>query len=150
MKLLQASPDRQELPNEALLRTGIAPLSHLSYDKQLAFKQQQVENVLAKIAKLPEIKVKAPIGMEKPFGYRNKAQIPVQKIHGKLTTGFYRKTAILWYRSKTFIFKIQISIKQSSKSEIFCSASMSKPTMKKPMKGSYATLSCVVGITQVK
>ncbi|HAB97379.1 MAG TPA: 23S rRNA (uracil-5-)-methyltransferase RumA, partial [Enterococcus sp.] len=73
MKLLQASPDRQELPNEALLRTGIAPLSHLSYDKQLAFKQQQVENVLAKIAKLPEIKVNEPIGMEKPFGYRNKA-----------------------------------------------------------------------------
>ncbi len=64
MKLLQASPNRQELPNEALLRTGIAPLSHLSYDKQLAFKQQQVENVLAKIAKLPEIKVNAPIGME--------------------------------------------------------------------------------------
>lgn len=93
MKLLQASPDRQELPNEALLRTGIAPLSHLSYDKQLAFKQQQVENVLAKIAKLPEIKVNAPIGMEKPFGYRNKAQIPVQKIHGKLTTGFYRKNS---------------------------------------------------------
>lgn len=34
MKLLQTSPDRQELPNEDLLRTGIAPLSHLKYEKQ--------------------------------------------------------------------------------------------------------------------
>lgn len=93
MKLLQASPDRQELPNEDLLRTGIAPLSHLKYEKQLAFKQQQVENVLAKVAKMPQVEVLPTIGMEQPFGYRNKAQIPVQKIKGQLTTGFYRKNS---------------------------------------------------------
>ncbi|WP_312541489.1 23S rRNA (uracil(1939)-C(5))-methyltransferase RlmD [Enterococcus sp.] len=92
MQFLETSPDRQELPNEALLRTGIAPLSHLSYDKQLLFKQQQVENVLTKIAKL-EVPVLAPISMTEPFGYRNKAQIPVQKINGALTTGFYRKNS---------------------------------------------------------
>ncbi len=79
MKLLQTSPDRQELPNEDLLRTGIAPLSHLKYEKQLVFKQQQVENVLAKVAKMPQVEVLPTIGMEQPFGYRNKAQIPVQK-----------------------------------------------------------------------
>ena len=93
MKLLQTSPDRQELPNEDLLRTGIAPLSHLKYEKQLAFKQQQVENVLAKVAKMPQVEVLPTIGMEQPFGYRNKAQIPVQKIKGQLTTGFYRKNS---------------------------------------------------------
>ena len=80
MKLLQTSPDRQELPNEDLLRTGIAPLSHLKYEKQLAFKQQQVENVLAKVAKMPQVEVLPTIGMEQPFGYRNKAQKTVQKI----------------------------------------------------------------------
>lgn len=93
MKLLQTSPDRQELPNEDLLRTGIAPLSHLKYEKQLVFKQQQVENVLAKVAKMPQVEVLPTIGMEQPFGYRNKAQIPVQKINGQLTTGFYRKNS---------------------------------------------------------
>lgn len=93
MKLIQTSPDRQELPNEDLLRTGIAPLSHLKYEKQLVFKQQQVENVLAKVAKMPQVEVLPTIGMEQPFGYRNKAQIPVQKINGQLTTGFYRKNS---------------------------------------------------------
>src|SRR5690625_718703 len=29
--------------------------------------------------------------MDHPYGYRNKAQIPVREIEGKLTTGFYKK-----------------------------------------------------------
>jgi 23S rRNA (uracil1939-C5)-methyltransferase len=93
MKFLKTSPDRQELPNEYLLRTGIAPLSHLKYEKQLEFKQQQVANVLTKVAKMPQVEVLPTIGMDQPFGYRNKAQIPVQKIDGELTTGFYRKNS---------------------------------------------------------
>lgn len=93
IKLLSESPDRQALSNENLLRTGIAPLSHLKYEKQLEFKQEQVKNVLTKIAKMPQVEVLPTIGMKEPFGYRNKAQIPVQKIAGRLTTGFYRKNS---------------------------------------------------------
>lgn len=93
MKFIKESPDRQTVENENLLRTGIAPLSHLSYEKQLAFKQKQVENVLTRVAKMPEINVLPTLGMEQPFGYRNKAQIPIRKIEGKLTTGFYRKNS---------------------------------------------------------
>uniref|UniRef100_UPI00403F8F9F 23S rRNA (uracil(1939)-C(5))-methyltransferase RlmD n=1 Tax=Candidatus Enterococcus willemsii TaxID=1857215 RepID=UPI00403F8F9F len=93
MEFITESPERQTVENEDLLRTGIAPLSHLNYAKQLEFKQHQVQNVLTKIAKMPEIKVAETIGMEQPFGYRNKAQIPVRKIDGVLTTGFYRKNS---------------------------------------------------------
>lgn len=90
---LEESPDRVTVTDENLLRTGIASISHLSYEKQLAFKQNQVKNVLTKIAKLPDVPVFETIGMENPWGYRNKAQIPVQRIAGQLTTGFYRKNS---------------------------------------------------------
>ncbi|MHC9000859.1 23S rRNA (uracil(1939)-C(5))-methyltransferase RlmD [Enterococcus bulliens] len=91
MQYIEKSPHRNEEINEDLLRTGIAPLSHLDYPSQLAFKQEQVENVMRKVAKMPDVPVLPTIGMDEPFGYRNKAQIPVQRINGELTTGFYRK-----------------------------------------------------------
>ena len=92
-KWLVESPDRQPIENVDLLRTGIAPLSHLSYAKQLEFKQEQVQNVMKKIAKMPEVTVYETLGMDTPFGYRNKAQIPVRRVDGELTTGFYRKNS---------------------------------------------------------
>ncbi|GMG69166.1 23S rRNA (uracil(1939)-C(5))-methyltransferase RlmD [Tetragenococcus halophilus] len=93
LSIIQKSPYRQEVENEDLLRTGIAPLSHLKYEQQLVFKQEQVRNVLKKTAKMPEIQVEKTIGMQQPFGYRNKAQIPIRKIDGILQTGFYRKNS---------------------------------------------------------
>lgn len=93
LSIIQKSPHRQEVENEDLLRTGIAPLSHLKYEQQLIFKQEQVRNVLKKTAKMPEIQVEKTIGMQQPFGYRNKAQIPIRKIDGILQTGFYRKNS---------------------------------------------------------
>lgn len=93
LSIIQTSPYRQTVENKDLIRTGIAPLSHLQYEQQLKFKQNQVENVLAKVAKMPEIHVEETIGSTFAFGYRNKAQIPVRKIDGVLQTGFYRKNS---------------------------------------------------------
>lgn len=90
---LTTSPDRQDITSNVLLRTGIAPLAHLKYDQQLAFKQKQVEHVLTKIAKMPEVQVQPTIGMTEPTGYRNKAQIPVRRVDGELVTGFYKKNS---------------------------------------------------------
>ena len=112
MKLLQTSPDRQELPNEDLLRTGIAPLSHLKYEKQLAFKQQQVENVLAKVAKMPQVEVLPTIGMEQPLATVTKRKFPF-KNQRAVDYWFYRKIVIPWCQSKISISKIRRSIKRS-------------------------------------
>lgn len=79
--------------DKKLLQTGIAPLQHLAYEDQLIFKQKQVKKALEKIANLPEVPVLNTLGMEKPFGYRNKAQVPVRKIEGELKTGFFRKNS---------------------------------------------------------
>lgn len=92
-KLLEKSPDRVETTEQNLIRTGIAPLHHLNYSAQLVFKQKQVKKVMTKIAHQPDVKILSTLGMEKPWAYRNKAQIPVRQIDGQLTTGFFRRNS---------------------------------------------------------
>lgn len=92
-KIVKRSPDRVDIKDKAYSQTGTMPLQHLTYEAQLTFKKSQVENVMEKIAKLPDVPVYDVIGMENPYGYRNKAQIPVRKHKGKLDTGFFRKNS---------------------------------------------------------
>lgn len=83
------SPDRVEDVDKTYRQTGIAPLQHLSYPAQLAFKQNQIEELFKKAHVAVEV---APtLGMDHPTQYRNKAQVPVRMIKGKLETGFYRQ-----------------------------------------------------------
>mgnify|MGYP003365129785 CR=1 FL=1 len=86
------SPDRVELKDKEYTQTGIAPLQHLAYPAQLEFKQHQIQELFYKVH-LDDIEVSPTIGMEKPYGYRNKAQIPVCSVNGQLTTGFYRRNS---------------------------------------------------------
>ncbi|MCI3027797.1 23S rRNA (uracil(1939)-C(5))-methyltransferase RlmD [Desemzia sp. C1] len=93
MNRLNSSKDRVPLKNRSYTRAGIAPLQHMSYAAQLAFKKKQVANVMQRIARMPEVPVLDTMGMEEPWGYRNKAQVPVRKVEGLLTTGFFRKNS---------------------------------------------------------
>ena len=83
------SPDRIDDPNWAYLQTGIAPLGNLTYPAQLKFKQRQIQELLEK-AHL-NLEVAETLGMDQPFGYRNKAQVPVRMVKGQPTTGFYKR-----------------------------------------------------------
>lgn len=87
------SPHRVESVDAVHLQSGTMPLQHLVYFEQLRFKQKQVKKLLTKIGGLKEVPVYETIGMDEPFGYRNKAQIPVREIAGELTTGFYKKSS---------------------------------------------------------
>lgn len=90
-KLLTESPNRVKEVDSLGTRVGTMPLQHLSYEAQLQFKQNIVQQDLQRIGKLPDVEVLPTIGMEEPWGYRNKAQIPVRAKDGKLVTGFFRK-----------------------------------------------------------
>ncbi|AYE38908.1 23S rRNA (uracil(1939)-C(5))-methyltransferase RlmD [Companilactobacillus zhachilii] len=90
LDVLVESPDRVHDIDAVYAQTGIAPLSHLKYDKQLEFKHNQVVTDLNKIG-LKDVTVNPTLGMKSPFNYRNKAQVPVRQVNGKLTTGFYRR-----------------------------------------------------------
>jgi 23S rRNA (uracil1939-C5)-methyltransferase len=91
LEMLKKSPYRIDELDDLHLRSGTMPLMHLAYEKQLEFKQGQVEKLLAKVGGLAEVPVFETIGMDNPYGYRNKAQIPVREMKGQLTTGFYKK-----------------------------------------------------------
>ncbi|MFC6464125.1 23S rRNA (uracil(1939)-C(5))-methyltransferase RlmD [Marinilactibacillus sp. GCM10026970] len=93
LEVLATSPDRVEILDKVYAQTGTMPLQHLSYDAQLRFKKDQVVRVFERIAKMPEVPIADVIGMDEPYGYRNKAQIPVRKINGKMETGFFRKNS---------------------------------------------------------
>ncbi|WP_268912657.1 23S rRNA (uracil(1939)-C(5))-methyltransferase RlmD [Lentilactobacillus sp. SPB1-3] len=88
-KVLVESSDRVHGIEKAYTQTGITPLQHLKYPAQLKFKQHQVQVDFDKL-KIPA-EVNETIGMEDPFHYRNKAQIPVRNVNGLLSTGFYKK-----------------------------------------------------------
>lgn len=89
-KLLKKSPDRVEMKDQRYLQTGIAPLGNLKYAAQLKFKRHQIQELLEK-AHLDDIEVAPTMGMDHPYEYRNKAQVPVKLIKGRLETGFYKR-----------------------------------------------------------
>ncbi len=90
LEILAPSPDRVEPMCAFACPCGGCQLQALSYEKQLAFKQEKVENALRRIGGFTEIPVEPIVGMEEPYHYRNKAQFPVgTDRNGRIVTGFY-------------------------------------------------------------
>lgn len=93
-EVLVPSPDRVEPACPYARQCGGCQLQALSYDKQLAFKDRKVKNNLIRIGgfspEFVERIMEPPVGMEHPFRYRNKAQVPVgTDKNGRLIAGFY-------------------------------------------------------------
>src|SRR5699024_12370410 len=84
------SLDRNNVKLRQLVQTGLSSLAHIKYYKQLEFKRNQVVNLLHK-ADLDNVKVGQTMPSPEETGYRNKAQVPVREVNGKLDIGFFRK-----------------------------------------------------------
>ena len=91
LDIKKASPERVTPPCNVFYKCGGCQLQHMSYEMQLDMKRNQVQNVMQKVAHLPHVPVYPVLGMEDPWRYRNKIQIPVGKKDGELITGFYQK-----------------------------------------------------------
>ena len=92
LEYLKKSPDRVENQKQKYMQTGIAPLGHLKYDAQLKFKQKLIKDLLQK-AHLSDLAVDETLGMNPPYGYRNKAQVPVRQVRGQLEIGFFKQNS---------------------------------------------------------
>ena len=90
LEVKRPSPDRVEPPCDVFYKCGGCQIQHMSYDLQLQMKQNQVKNVMRKIAHMEHVPVHATLGMDDPWRYRNKVAIPVGENDGELITGFYR------------------------------------------------------------
>ncbi|PAD15247.1 23S rRNA (uracil(1939)-C(5))-methyltransferase RlmD [Shouchella clausii] len=93
-RLLQVqtkSEHRVEPPCPIFYKCGGCQIQHMDYSAQLAYKQKQVKDVMGRVAKLPDVPVRPVIGMDDPWRYRNKSQVPVAVQTGDLVAGFYAK-----------------------------------------------------------
>ncbi len=91
LSLIESSDERVEPLCSIYKQCGGCQIQHLKYEKQLSFKQRHVESVIKRIGKI-DAKVLDIKGMEFPYHYRNKVQIPFGKDkNGKLVSGFYRQ-----------------------------------------------------------
>ncbi|KRM94938.1 tRNA (Uracil-5-) -methyltransferase [Liquorilactobacillus aquaticus DSM 21051] len=101
---LTTSEERVEVTENHYLQTGIAPLQHLNYEAQLEFKRNQISELLKKVH-LENIKVAPTIGMNEPYHYRNKAQVPVRLVNGKIETGFFKKNSHVFVPLEDFLIQ---------------------------------------------
>ena len=90
MRLLRPSPDRVVPACPVARQCGGCQFQAMAYEKQLELKQKKVKNNLVRIGGLAQVEVQPVIGMESPFRYRNKTQVPFGKDkEGKIVAGFY-------------------------------------------------------------
>lgn len=89
MEVLEASEERVNPPCAIYKRCGGCKLQHASYNAQLDFKWDRVKDCVSKIGKLDPTIVKYPLGMENPWRYRNKVQLPIGLINGEVKIGFF-------------------------------------------------------------
>lgn len=87
--IVEPSPFRVEAPCPVFYECGGCQLQHMTYEGQLAWKESMVRNVMQRIGKIeaPVLPVK---GMDKPWEYRNKSQIPFGLENGQVIAGFYQ------------------------------------------------------------
>lgn len=72
IRLIESSPDRVKPRCSHFGTCGGCKWQHLSYEKQLFYKQRQVEEVLKRIGNLENPKINSILGAETPYFYRNK------------------------------------------------------------------------------
>jgi predicted RNA-binding protein with TRAM domain len=81
--IVKPSPDR--VASKCLLAKacGGCQWQHISYPTQLKYKTKIVKETLSRLGKLNNIKVSDIIGMDEPWGFRNKIQYPIAGVSGK-------------------------------------------------------------------
>ena len=94
MEVIAPSPDRVKPQCPFARKCGGCQIQEMSYERQLAFKAQKVRGNLERIggfsAELLDQVMEPALGMDAPFGYRNKAQFPFgTDKEGNPVTGFY-------------------------------------------------------------
>lgn len=86
----EKSADRIDAPCPVFEICGGCQLQHLSYEGQLKYKEKVVRDAMARLGKLPDVPVHPVKGMDNPWRYRNKSQIPFGLDDGRVVAGFYQ------------------------------------------------------------
>ncbi len=90
MEVITPSKDRVVPACPVARQCGGCTLQAMSYEAQLEFKRRKIEGNLRRIGGFESLEVGPVIGLENPWRYRNKAQVPFGcDKNGKTVAGFY-------------------------------------------------------------
>ena len=91
VRIKEKSPDRVAFPEGVDPEIGGLELAHLSYEKQLEFKRNNMLGSLRKYhpRNYAKYKVKKTIPAPDEWHYRNKAQYQIENVHGKTKLGLF-------------------------------------------------------------
>ena len=73
----EASPDRVAPPCPYFERCGGCVYQHIAYPRQLALKQQQVQQTLRRVGRLAAVPMRPIVAAPKEYGYRNRIRVHV-------------------------------------------------------------------------
>ncbi|WP_042454893.1 23S rRNA (uracil(1939)-C(5))-methyltransferase RlmD [Neobacillus dielmonensis] len=90
-KIRKNSPFRVQPPCPFYEQCGGCQLQHLKYDQQLKEKRDIIIQALERHTKfnVGKLEIRETIGMENPWGYRNKSSFQVGQKDGKVLAGLY-------------------------------------------------------------
>lgn len=91
IEVLKPSSERISPVCEVFAQCGGCQLQHVNYAAQLQIKEEIVRDTLRRLGGFAEITVLPVIGMENPWGYRNKGHFQVGLQQGKIKLGFFEE-----------------------------------------------------------
>lgn len=89
LHIIEKSPKRTTPPCDLFGRCGGCALQHMEYHAQLQYKRELVQQSISRLGGIKTCQVHPVLGMQEPWHYRNKAQLQVKNLQGKLVLGFY-------------------------------------------------------------
>lgn len=88
--VLAPGPGRVVPPCALAGACGGCRWQHLAYPEQLHWKRRLVADALERVGRLAGVPILPTLGMDDPWGYRNKAAIPFRQVGGRVVAGFFR------------------------------------------------------------
>lgn len=89
VRILKKSQQRVKPPCPVYGQCGGCTLQHMDYQAQLEWKRELVREAFARYTGLGDLPIQPTRGMKRPWEYRNKAQLPVAVVGGRLVAGLY-------------------------------------------------------------
>jgi 23S rRNA (uracil1939-C5)-methyltransferase len=89
LEIKEKSEERVNPPCDVFKQCGGCQLQHMAYEAQLALKRQTVVDAMERIGGFKQCDVRAVMGMDDPWAYRNKVQYPIGVNNNKPVSGFY-------------------------------------------------------------
>jgi 23S rRNA (uracil-5-)-methyltransferase RumA len=89
VRIKKRSAYRMKPPCPVYTECGGCQLQHIDPRLQRRLKRELVEEAFRRYTGLAEIPIKPTVRMEEPWNYRNKAQLPLKRLGGRVTMGMF-------------------------------------------------------------